>query len=100
MKFIHETKQRQNMRTKYHSKTIQCIITQPRMSDIGPYEACTLCIQIHWVTFADLKSFSILTNGHKISISIEPILNLTPVSIVLKCIHYCDLSLMLLASIF
>ena len=50
--------------------------------------------------FADLKYLSIFTNDHKISISIEPILNLTPVSIVLKCMHYRDLSLMLLALTF
>ena len=23
----------------------------PSMSDIGPYEACTLCIQIRWVIY-------------------------------------------------
>ena len=26
----------------------------PHMSDIGPYKACTLCIQIHWVTHTDI----------------------------------------------
>ena len=28
----------------------KCIIYTHHVSDIGPYEACTLCIQIHWVT--------------------------------------------------
>ena len=58
MKLIHDAKQRQNKktRTKYHPKNnTKCIIYTPHMSNIGPYEACTLCIQIHWVTHTPWK---------------------------------------------
>ena len=45
MKSIHETKQRQNMRTKIIQRNdTKCIIYTHRMSDMPPYKACNSCI--------------------------------------------------------
>ena len=47
MKSIHETKQRQNTRTKIIQRNdTKCIIPHYRMSNMPPYEACNLCIDL------------------------------------------------------
>ena len=46
MKFIHETKQRQIWGQKSFKDDTKCIISHYCMSDMPPYKACNLCIDL------------------------------------------------------